>query len=141
MDDIAPGGAQIADLQHVRFDRALALLREIEPAARVTLDTVTGLATKIDGRFQIDLPPDAKSQPESEQAAAAAVLFVEHFGSLFGVPGWHSLQPVSASPLGRSTWFHFDARTFERETVRISVCADARGVSGARVEPRGLRLI
>jgi hypothetical protein len=137
------GGAAIAavpspapavhDLSHIRFDRALADLHDTDPRARVALDTETGLAHGVDGTFQMTMPAAAQALPGSDRAAAAAVLFLDRFGGLFGIAGWHVLSPVSASPLGRSLWFAFEATTSEG-TITAHVCADEDTVKHVRIE-------
>lgn len=128
--------APIADLAQARFDRALADLHDADPAARVALDAESGLAVGLDVNVPMKLPPMASSLPGTDRAAAAAVLFLDRFGGLFGLPGWHVLEPRAASPLGRTTWFTFAARR-EREgdgEMLINVCADEDVVKHVRVE-------
>jgi hypothetical protein len=123
----------IADLSHVRFDRALEELQDVDPRARVALDTGSGLAKGVDGNFPMPMPTAARSLPGSDRAAAAAVLFLDHYGALFGIPGWHALRPISASPLGRSIWFAFEART-PGGTLEAHVCADEDVVKHVRIQ-------
>lgn len=129
----AAGTAPIADLAHVRFDRALEELQDVDARARVALDTGNGLAKGVDGNFPMPMPAAARSLPGSDRAAAAAVLFLDRFGAMFGIPGWHALRPLSASPLGRSIWFAFEART-PGGTVEAHVCADEDVVKHVRIQ-------
>jgi hypothetical protein len=124
--------AQIADFQHARFDRALERLHDADPLARVALDARTGVAKGFDGTVELAMPPGAASLPASDRAAAAAVLFLDGYGDVFGIPGWHVLKPRSASPLGSSIWFAFDADLGDR-TVTAHVCADAELVRHVRI--------
>ena len=117
----------------MRFDRALEDLQDTDPRARVALDTETGLARGVDGNFPMPMPTAAKSLPGSDRAAAAVVLFLDQYGGLFGIPGWHALRPLSASPLGRSIWFAFEART-PNGTVEAHVCADEDVVKHVRIQ-------
>jgi hypothetical protein len=130
----APQHSTTSDIAHARFDRALAELQSFDARARVALDTDTGLAKGVDGTFQMPMPPAARDLPGSDRAAAAAVLFLDRFGGMFGIPGWHVLRPLHASPLGRSIWFAFEAAVARDETVTIHVCADEETVKYARVE-------
>lgn len=125
--------AEISDLQHVRFDRALEKLQELDPQAQVALDTDTGLAIGTDGNFSVAMPAAAMALPGSDRAAAAAVLFLDNYGDLFGIPGWHSLHPTSASPLGRAIWFSFEATT-GAGVITAHVCADEHIVKHVRIE-------
>lgn len=133
--EAAPGATRVADMGHLRFDRALVDLQSTDPTARVALDIHTGLAKGVDGRFPMPMPAAARALPGSDRAAAAAVLFLDRFGGVFGIPGWHVLKPLSASPLGRSIWFAFEAR-LGTETVVAHVCADEETVKYARIERR-----
>ena len=123
----------IAELAHVRFDRALEDLQEVDSRARVALDTQSGLARGVDANVPMPMPMAARSLPGSDRAAAAAVLFLDQFGGLFGIAGWHVLKPVSASPLGRSIWFAFEATT-AGGTIEAHVCADEDVVKHVRVQ-------
>ena len=125
--------AQIADFQHAQFDRALERLHEADPLARVALDAGSGVATGFDGSVELSMPTSANALPASDRAAAAAVLFLDAYGSLFGIPGWHVLSPQSASPLGSSIWFAFEAKLADR-TIVAHVCADAEMVRHVRIE-------
>ena len=125
--------AEVTDLQHMRFDRALERLHDADPHSRVALDSSSGLANGVDGSFEIDLPPAARELPGTDRAAAAAVLFIDEYGDVFGVPGWHVLTPDSASPLGRSMWFSFTA-TIGPEKLGVHVCADEQVVKHVRIE-------
>lgn len=126
------GVLQVADLQHVRFDKALAKLHEMDDFARVTLDTQTGLAVGVDGLFGMTMPSAAKILPATDRAAAAAVLFLDRFGALFGIAGWHVLSPVSAAPIGSALWFTFEAKTSDGK-LSVNVCADEEIVTHVRV--------
>lgn len=133
----APAAAPIADLEQVRFDRALEDLQELDPAARVALDQDTGLAVGVDVHAGIDMPAAARALPESDRAAAASVLFLDRFGALFGIAGWHVLEPRCASPLGTTLWFTFAARpagASSGEELMVNVCAQANVVRHVRVE-------
>lgn len=123
----------VHDLSHIRFDRALADLHDTDPRARVALNTDTGLARGVDGTFPMAMPAAARALPGSDRAAAAAVLFLDRFGGMFGIAGWHVLSPLSASPLGRSVWFAFEASTPDG-TVTAHVCADEDTVKHVRIE-------
>ena len=125
--------APVAEMAHARFDRALELLNEADGRARVALDTESGLAVGVDGAFAMPMPAQARGLPGSDRAAAAAVLFLDRYGALFGIPGWHVLKPLSASPLGRSIWFTFEATLGDR-TVNAHVCADEDTVKHVRIE-------
>lgn len=120
-------------MSHVRFDRALGELQQLDSRARVALDADTGLATGIDGTFRMPMPPAARSLPGSDRAAAASVIFLDRFGGLFGIPGWHVLSPLSASPLGRSVWFAFEAQV-GNDVITAHVCADEDTVKYVRIE-------
>lgn len=129
----SPAAAPIADLEQVRFDRALQELQEHDPRARVALDSDTGLAVGVDTQVRMSMPPAARALPTSDRAAAASVLFLDQFGSLFGIAGWHVLEPRHASPLGSTIWFTFAAQLRTRE-VLVSVCADEDVVRHVRLE-------
>ena len=124
---------EVHSLGDLRFDRALADLNDTDPRARVALDTKTGLAHGVDGTFQMTMPAAARALPGSDRAAAASVLFLDRFGGLFGIAGWHVLSPLSASPLGRSVWFAFEAKT-AAGIVTAHVCADEDTVKHVRIE-------
>jgi hypothetical protein len=126
--------AQIADFQHARFDRALERLHDADPLARIALDAESGIAKGFDGHVELPMPIAAASLPASDQAAAAAVLFLDGFGDVFGIPGWHVLRPRSASPLGASIWFAFDADLGSGRTVTAHVCAEGATVRHVRIE-------
>ena len=128
-----PAPPSMASMAHLRFDRALSELQQLDPRARVALDNESGLATGIDGTFKMPMPPAARSLPGSDRAAAAAVIFLDRFGGLFGIPGWHVLSPLSASPLGRSVWFAFEAKLGD-SIVTAHVCADEDTVKYVRIE-------
>ena len=125
--------APIADLEQARFDRAAAELQAADPRARVALDDTSGLAVGVDVNVPVEMPLAARALPGSDRAAAAAVLFLDRFGALFGIPGWQALEPRSAAPVGRSTWFSFAATT-RRGTLTVNVCADEDVVRHVRVE-------
>lgn len=125
--------ADIAELCHVRFDRALAQLHDVDQRARVSLDTATGLANGVDGSFPVSMPPAARELPGGDRAAAAAVLFLDRYGPIFGIPGWHVLSPQSVSPLGRAIWFCFRATTADG-VLTAHVCADEETVKHVRIE-------
>jgi hypothetical protein len=125
--------AAVTELAHLRFDRALEELQSVDGRARVAMDVDTGLAIGIDGAFPMPMPAAARNLPGSDRAAAAAVLFLDQFGGLFGIPGWHVLKPLSASPLGRSIWFTFEAQACG-EKVNAHVCADEDTVKHVRIE-------
>lgn len=122
----------VISMQHARFDKALARLNELDDHASVALDTETGVAVCIDGMFGMEMPTAARALPNSDRAAAAAVLFLDQFGALFGIAGWHVLHPVSASPIGSSIWFVFDADTaYGRK--RVHICTDEQMVISVRL--------
>ena len=125
--------APIADLEQVRFDRALMDLQVHDARARVALDSTTGLAIGVDATVRISMPAAARALPASDRAAAASVLFLDQFGSLFGIAGWHVLEPRFASPLGSTIWFTFAATTARGELL-VNVCADEDTVRHVRVE-------
>ncbi len=125
--------AEITDLNHIRFDRALVRLSDADPNSRIALDNESGLATGVDGHFEVRLPPAARELPGTDRAAAAAVLFLDEHGDLFGIPGWHVLSPESASPLGRSMWFGFRVN-HGPEPFNVHVCADEQVVKHVRIE-------
>lgn len=133
MTSAGPGIAPISRLDEARFDRALEALHDVDSRARVALDTDSGLAVGIDGSFPVPMPTTAAELPGSDRAAAAAVLFLDRFGALFGIAGWHVLTPVAASPLGRTIWFSFDADTPDG-TLGVHVCADEEVVKHVRIE-------
>jgi hypothetical protein len=124
----------VADLEQARFDRALELLHDLDPGARVSLDTRTGLARGTDGSFTIPMPAAAKRLPQNDRADAAAVLFLDRYGALFGLPGWHVLTPQSASPVGHTMWFTFDGELRDGTKVSAHVCTDCDTVTHVRVE-------
>jgi hypothetical protein len=126
--------APIADLEQVRFDRALIELQLSDPAARVALDAETGLAVGVDADVRVTMPSAARALPETDRAAAAAVLFLDTHGALFGINGWHDLDPQFASPLGSSIWFTFEAKTQHRGTLLVNVCAEDDTVRHVRIE-------
>jgi len=123
----------IADMEQARFDRALGDLHYADPKARVALSQDTALAVGFDGEVRLAMPAAAQALPESDRAAAAAVLFLDQYGSLFGIAGWHVLEPRYASPLGATTWFTFAAETHVGELL-VNVCAEADTVKHVRVE-------
>ncbi|MCW2961985.1 MAG: hypothetical protein JWM90_2372 [Thermoleophilia bacterium] len=125
--------APIADLEQVRFDRALIELQISDPAARVALDSDTGLAVGVDGEIRVSMPSAARALPETDRSAAAAVLFLDMHGALFGINGWHDLDPQYASPIGNSIWFTFEAKT-QRGTLLVNVCAEDDTVRHVRIE-------
>lgn len=129
--------APIADIQQVRFDRALELLHEADPAARVALDDRTGLAIGLDVNVAMPMPQAALALPAIDRAAASAVLFLDRYGALVGVSGWHALDPQFASPVGETVWFTFaveDPTHPERASFLVNVCADGEAVRHVRVE-------
>lgn len=131
--------APIADIEQVRFDRALVELQAEDPRARVALDTDTGLAIGVDVDVPMPMPAAARALPESDRAAAASVLFLDRFGALFGIAGWHVLEPRFASPVGSSIWFTFAAtvppgRARSGDEVLVNVCADRDVVRHVRIE-------
>lgn len=128
-----PAAAPIADIEQVRFDRALAELQLHDPRARVALDSDCGLAVGVDVNVPMSMPAAARALPQSDQSAAACVLFVDQFGALFGIAGWHVLEPRFASPMGSTIWFTFAAQT-RRGEVLVNVCADGDVVRHVRVE-------
>lgn len=123
----------IADLEQVRFDRALEELQSHDARARVALDSDTGLAVGVDVRVRMSMPSAARALPETDRAAAASVLFLDQFGPLFGIAGWHVLEPRFASPLGSTIWFTFAAQS-SRGEILVNVCADDDVVRHVRVE-------
>lgn len=128
-----PAAAPIADFEQVRFDRALADLQLHDPRARVALDSTSALAVGADVNVPMSMPAAARALPETDRAAAASVLFLDQFGALFGVPGWHALEPRFATPMGSTIWFTFAATT-RRGEVLVNVCADGDVVRHVRVE-------
>jgi hypothetical protein len=124
----------VTDLAQARFDRALELLHDLDPSARVSLDRSTGLARGADGSFTISMPAVARTLPDSDRMAAAAVLFLDRYAALFGLPGWHVLEPEVVSPLGHTLWFSFSGELVDGSPVRIQVCADCDTVTHVRVE-------
>jgi hypothetical protein len=131
---IAAAAAPIADFQQVRFDRALADLGAAAPDARVALDERTGLAIGIDAEVRMPMPAAAQALPAMDRAAAASVLFLDQFGPLVGVAGWHVLEPRFASPIGDTVWLTFEARCERHGTRLINVCASGDMVRHVRVE-------
>lgn len=130
---VADPQPRVHELEHARFDRALADLHHLDPRAKVALDTVTGLATGLDGSFPMAMPAAARALPGSDKAAASAVLFLDRFGGLFGIAGWHVLSPLSASPLGRTLWIAFEATT-PHGVITAHVCAEEDTVTHVRIE-------
>jgi hypothetical protein len=129
----APAAAPIADLEQVRFDRALEDLQLHDARARVALDSETGLAVGVDATVRMVMPAAARALPTSDRSAAASVLFLDQFGAMFGIAGWHVLEPQFASPLGPTIWFTFEAKT-ARGAILVNVCADEDTVRHVRVE-------
>lgn len=129
----APAVAALADFAQARFDRALAELQVHDPAARVALDQETALAVGVDVNVRMSMPAAARALPESDRAAASSVLFLDRFGPLFGIAGWHVLDPRYASPMGDTIWFTFAAET-PRGEVLVNVCAQEDVVRHVRVE-------
>ena len=105
-----------------------------DPSARVALDDTTGLAVGVDASVRMSMPAAAQALPASDRAAAASVLFLDTFGSLFGVSGWHVLEPRFASPLGATIWFTFAVCQQERRELLVNVCAEDDVVRHVRVE-------
>lgn len=128
-----PAASPIADFEQARFDRALADLQASDPSARVALDGETALAVGADVSVTMPMPAAASALPDSDRAAAASVLFLDRFGPLFGIAGWHVLEPRNASPIGASTWFTFAAKVRDHE-VLVNVCARRDEVEHVRVE-------
>ncbi|MCW2950025.1 MAG: hypothetical protein JWN41_1038 [Thermoleophilia bacterium] len=128
-----PIAEHIADIEQARFDRALGDLHFADPSARVALSQDTALAIGFDGDVRLPMPAAAQALPASDRAAAAAVLFLDQYGSLFGVSGWHVLDPQFASPLGSTIWFTFAAQTHVGELL-VNVCAEDDTVRHVRVE-------
>lgn len=131
--------APITDLEQVRFDRALVDLQAEDPRARVALDADTGLAVGVDVNVPMPMPAAARALPESDRAAAASVLFLDRFGALFGIAGWHVLEPRFASPVGSTIWFTFAAavppgRARSGDEVLVNLCADQDVVRHVRIE-------
>lgn len=124
--------APIADLDQARFDRSLAELQIADPSARVALDDQSGLAVGMDAVVQLAMPEAAKALLSSDRAAAASVLFLDQYGGLFGIAGWHALEPRFASPLGSMIWFTFAARTRHGE-ILVNVCTKDDTVLHVRV--------
>ncbi|MBC7462109.1 MAG: hypothetical protein H7287_12165 [Thermoleophilia bacterium] len=130
---LAAAAAPIADMEQARFDRALGDLHFADPRARVSLSEDTALAVGFDGDVKLAMPAAAQALPESDRAAAAAVLFLDQFGSLFGIAGWHVLDPRYASPLGTTVWFTFAAETHVGDLL-VNVCAEGDTVKHVRIE-------
>lgn len=124
--------APIADLDQARFDRALVELQLSDPAAKVALDDQTGLAIGLDAVVRVQMPQAARALLDSDRAAAASVLFLDQHGGLFGIAGWHSLEPRFASPLGSTIWFTFAAATRHGE-ILVNVCTKDDTVLHVRV--------
>ena len=133
---LRPAAPPIADLGQARFDRALAELQHADPRARVALDSEHGLAVGCDVNVPMEMPPAALTLPESDRAAAASVLFLDQFGALFGVAGWHALEPRFATPMGSTVWFTFETTVRER-SVLVNVCAEGDVVRHVRMERHG----
>jgi len=131
---LQPAAAPIADLGQVKFDRALEELSLSDPRARVALDDSTGLAIGVDASVRVSMPAAAQALPVSDRAAAASVLFLDTYGALFGVPGWHALEPRFASPLGDTIWFTFAVDRGELPEILVNVCAEDDVVRHVRVE-------
>lgn len=125
---------EIADFAQAGFDRALAELQLADPRARVALDTHTGLAIGVDVEVPISMPGAAQALPDGDRAAAASVLFLDRFGQLFGIAGWHVLEPLTVSPLGSTLWFSFRARMADG-TRTVNICADTNTIRHVRLEP------
>ncbi len=132
----SPAAAPIADFTQARFDRALEDLHECDPRARVALDADRGLAIGADVNVPMPMPSAARALPESDRAAAASVLFLDRFGPMFGIAGWHVLEPRFASPVGSTIWFTFAADT-PRGEILVNVCAHDEVVRHVRVERSG----
>lgn len=132
----SPAAAPIADMDQVRFDRALAELQEHDPRARVALDSDCGLAIGVDVNVPMSMPAAARALPESDRAAAASVLFLDQFGAMFGIAGWHVLEPMYATPMGSTIWFTFSTQS-RRGEFMVNVCADGDVVRHVRVERNG----
>jgi hypothetical protein len=135
-----PAATPIADIEQVRFDRALADLQLHDPRARVALDSHSALAIGADVNVPMSMPAAAQALPESDRAAAASVLFLDQFGALFGIAGWHVLEPRFASPMGSTIWFTFAATMPEGRTQRellVNVCTDGDVVRHVRIERSG----
>lgn len=128
-----PAAAPIADLEQIRFDRSLEELQLHDPRARVALDSAHGLAIGADVNVPMTMPAAAQALPESDRAAAACVLFLDQFGGMFGVAGWHVLEPRFVSPVGNQIWFTFAAAT-KRGEILVNVCASGDVVRHVRVE-------
>ena len=79
------------------------------------------------------MPAAARALPDNDRAAAASVLFLDQFGSLFGIAGWHVLEPRFATPMGNTIWFTFAATTRRGEQL-VNVCAEGDIVRHVRVE-------
>jgi hypothetical protein len=124
--------APIADLEQARFDRALVELQLADPAARVALSEETGLAIGMDANVRMPMPEASRMLSNSDRAAAASVLFLDQHGGLFGIAGWHTLEPRFASPLGSTIWFTFAART-QRGELLVNVCTKDDTVLHVRV--------
>jgi hypothetical protein len=133
----AQSATPITDFDQVRFDRALADLQLHDPRARVALDSSSALAVGADVNVPMSMPAAAQALPESDRAAAASVLFLDQFGALFGIAGWHVLEPRFASPMGSTIWFTFAATMpagrHQRELL-VNVCADGDVVRHVRIE-------
>lgn len=128
-----PAAVPIADLEQVRFDRALEELQVSDPRARVALDNETGLAVGVDVNVPMSMPAAARALPGSDRAAAASVLFLDQFGALFGLAGWHVLEPRFATPMGNTIWFTFAAQS-RRGEILVNVCAEDDVVRHVRLE-------
>jgi hypothetical protein len=87
----------------------------------------------VDGCFEMELTAAIRALPESDQAAAASVLFLDRVGAAFGLAGWHVLTPEAASPLGSTIWFTFTAEA-DSGPVRVHVCAEAHRILHVRIE-------
>lgn len=134
MSAAAPRAAAhpIADFEQARFDRALVELQIADPAARVALDDETGLAIGVDATVRMPMPAAAAALTSGDRAAAASVLFLDRMGSMFGITGWHALEPRFASPLGSTLWFTFAAHTARGELL-VNVCTKDDTVLHVRV--------
>lgn len=128
--------AEISAIASARFERALHALYLVDPVCRVALHTEDALAVGLDGTFPVEMPIAARTLPSSDRAAAAAVLFLDRYGALFGIAGWHALSPTTASPLGTTIWFTFDAQAACGD-VTVRICADDDVIRAVRIERSG----
>lgn len=103
-----------------RFDECVADLKSLHKAARIEIDSSTGWAKAIRGRFRIGTPVPPAQQRQFRYMLGAremgnhpAAAFMERFSALFGLDEpMDQLFLRGVTPLSQGDWFAFGIDIF-----------------------------